>query len=103
MRRNFEKKVGILSIDIDGNDYWIWKEINTIDPSIVIIEYNARLGKDKTYVVPYEKNFEKSKKNHSMIYYGASIQALVKLLRKKDMHLFAIKQATMLCKKRIIK
>jgi hypothetical protein len=80
---NFKKNVGILSIDIDGNDYWIWKEINVIDPSIVIIEYNARLGKEKTYVVPYEKNFQREKKHYSMIYYGASIQALIKLAKEK--------------------
>ena len=44
----FKKQVGILSIDIDGNDYWIWNEINVIEPSIVIIEYNSRLGKEKS-------------------------------------------------------
>lgn len=80
---NFEKKVGILSIDIDGNDYWVWKEIYAIDPSIVIIEYNARLGKKKTYVVPYDKNFERKRGHHTMIYYGASIQALVKMGEEK--------------------
>ena len=80
---NFEKNVGILSVDIDGNDYWVWKEINAIDPSIVIIEYNARLGTEKNYVVPYDKNFERKKKHHSMIYYGASIKALIKLGKEK--------------------
>ena len=33
------KEIGLLSIDIDGNDYWIWNEINAIDPAIVVIEY----------------------------------------------------------------
>ena len=41
------KKIGILSIDIDGNDYWVWKEINVIDPLIVIVEYNSTFGFEK--------------------------------------------------------
>ena len=57
----FDKKIGLLSIDIDGNDYWVWQGIDTMEPSIVIIEYNSRLGIEKSYVVPYEKNFERKK------------------------------------------
>lgn len=76
---NFEKRVGLLSIDIDGNDYWIWKEIEIVDPSIVIIEYNARFGKEKSCTVPYEKGFSRRDKHYSMIYYGASLKALIKL------------------------
>ena len=59
------------------------KKINVFDPSIVIIEYNARLGKEKPYVVPYEEKFTRNEKHYSMIYYGASINALVKLGIKK--------------------
>ena len=82
---HFKKKIGLLSIDIDGNDYWVWKEINDFNPSIVVIEYNARFGKEKTFVVPYQKNFERRKIHHSGIYYGASIQALIKLGKEKDL------------------
>jgi len=83
----FKKKVGLLSIDIDGNDYWVWKEINVIEPSIVIIEYNSRLGIEKPYVVPYEKNFLRKKASTSMVYYGASLQALAKLGKEKGYEL----------------
>src|SRR5690242_617082 len=38
--------IGILSIDIDGNDYWIWKEIQCVRPRIVIVEFNNLFGKD---------------------------------------------------------
>lgn len=34
-------EIGILSIDIDGNDYWVWKEINVVNPVLVIVEYNS--------------------------------------------------------------
>ena len=79
----FKKQVGILSIDIDGNDYWIWNEINVIEPSIVIVEYNSRLGNEKSYVVPYDSNFERKAAHYSMIYYGASLKALLKLATQK--------------------
>ena len=38
------RKIGILSIDVDGNDYWIWENITYVDPIIVIIEFNSNFG-----------------------------------------------------------
>ena len=78
-----QKNIGLLSIDIDGNDYWVWKAISTIDPSIVVIEYNSILGNSKNYTVPYSKNFERNKAHYSNLYYGASLPALVKLGKEK--------------------
>lgn len=75
--------IGILSIDIDGNDYWIWNAIDAINPAVVIIEYNARFGKDMSVTVPYDSDFIRSQKHHSMIYFGASIRALCALATKK--------------------
>ena len=76
-------KIGLLSIDIDGNDYWIWKAIKIIDPSIVVIEYNARFGSKESKVIPYEESFDRTKTNMGNIYYGASLTALNKLGKKK--------------------
>jgi hypothetical protein len=76
-------ELGILSIDIDGNDYWIWQSINTIKPAIVIIEYNFRFGMQKAVTVPYDENFVRSKAHYSMIYYGASLKALYLLAQQK--------------------
>ena len=78
-----QKNIGLLSIDIDGNDYWVWKAITTIDPSIVVIEYNSILGNSKNYTVPYSKNFERNRAHYSNLYYGASLPALVKLGKEK--------------------
>tara|TARA_Y100001958_G_C21229005_1_gene554542 strand:+ start:754 stop:1641 length:888 start_codon:yes stop_codon:yes gene_type:complete len=78
-----QKNIGLLSIDIDGNDYWVWKAITTIDPSIVVIEYNSILGSSKNYTVPYSKNFERNRAHYSNLYYGASLPALVKLGKEK--------------------
>ena len=81
---NGDREVGLLSIDVDGNDYWIWKAINGIIPKIVVIEYNARLGKKKSIVTPYKKDFNRIKEHHSSIYFGASLMAIYKLAREKN-------------------
>ena len=39
----FKGDIGLLSIDIDGNDYWIWEAIKVVNPRIVICEYNSIL------------------------------------------------------------
>ena len=81
---NGDREVGFLSIDVDGNDYWIWKAINGIIPKIVVIEYNARLGKKKSIVTPYKKDFNRIKEHHSSIYFGASLIAIYKLAKEKN-------------------
>lgn len=78
-----EGEIGLLSIDIDGNDYWVWQAINTINPAIVIIEYNFRFGKTRAVTVPYHENFIRSDAHYSMIYYGASLKALYLLAQQK--------------------
>jgi hypothetical protein len=85
---NFIGEIGILSIDIDGNDYWIWEEINAVDPLIVIIEYNHRFGSTKKCTIPYDADFVRSNAHYSNIYYGASLNALVSLGAKKGYKLF---------------
>jgi hypothetical protein len=79
LKKNNISQLGLLSIDVDGVDYWIWKELTVIDPEILVIEYNARMGFEQSIVVPYEDNFERLKKHHSSIYFGASLNALYKL------------------------
>jgi hypothetical protein len=75
--------IGLLSIDVDGNDYWIWENINCISPRIVVVEYNARFGNQRTVAVPYDPNFMRGAAHYSMIYYGASLAALAFLAEKK--------------------
>jgi hypothetical protein len=75
--------IGLLSIDVDGNDYWIWEAIDIINPIIVIVEYNHRFGVEKAVTIPYDDQFDRSKAHHSMIYFGASLRALHILARKK--------------------
>ena len=77
-------EIGLLSVDIDGNDYWVWEAIDVIIPAIVIVEYNHRFGKEKSVTVPYAADFIRECAHHSMIYYGASLRALVNLGKRKN-------------------
>ena len=78
--KNNNDRLGILSIDIDGNDYWILKEIYSfVKPEIIITEYNASFL-DKSISVPYHDNFERHLFHKSGFYHGASINAFYKLL-----------------------
>ena len=79
----FEKEVGLLSIDIDGNDYWVWKAINCIEPVIVIVEYNSLFGKNTQWTVPYDPGFIRKEKHPSGLYFGASLGAFVELGKEK--------------------
>ncbi|GAA6621803.1 hypothetical protein [Scytonema sp. NUACC26] len=75
-------EIGLLSIDIDGNDYWVWEAINVINPVIVVVEYNYRFS-DRAVTIPYSEDFERAKTHHSMIYFGASLKALCLLAKRK--------------------
>ncbi len=76
-------EIGLLSIDVDGNDYWIWEAIDAVNPALVVVEYNARFGAGRAVTVPYDAAFVRSTAHHSMIYYGASLAAFVALGRRK--------------------
>jgi hypothetical protein len=76
-------EIGILSVDIDGMDYWIWEKISVVYPSIVIVEYNSLFGPERSVTVPYDGGFIRHKVHYSGIYYGASLKAFVQLGRRK--------------------
>jgi hypothetical protein len=80
---NFKGKIGILSIDAGGMDYWIWKAMNVVDPDIVICEYNAVFGDLHAIVVPYQNNFESREAHYSGLYWGASTRAFELLALEK--------------------
>lgn len=79
----FTGDIGLLSIDIDGNDYWVWEAIDAVSPCIVVCEYNSIYGYDKKVTVPYREDFLRHKAHYSYLYFGASIGALIELGRKK--------------------
>jgi len=79
----FTGEIGLLSIDIDGNDYWVWEKIDIIDPAIVIMEYNSIFGPDLAVTVPYDPQFVRHRAHFSGQFWGASLPALTLLAERK--------------------
>ena len=78
----FAEDLDLLSIDIDGNDYWVWQAISVAAPTIVIVEYNSVFGPHVRCSIPYRPDFRRDEAHHSNLYYGASVGAFELLGRE---------------------
>jgi len=72
-------ELDFLSIDIDGNDYWVWKALSSYRPRAVVIEYNAFFGPEARWVMRYNPDHVW---NRQGTYYGASLKSLELLGRE---------------------
>ncbi|OAV73463.1 hypothetical protein Barb6_00220 [Bacteroidales bacterium Barb6] len=54
----FTGEIDLLSIDIDRNDYYIWKNIRSINPRVVIVEYNGKFPPPCSYIMKYDENHQ---------------------------------------------
>jgi len=81
LKYNVPEKFDLLSIDIDSNDYWVWKAIERYRPRVVVIEYNSSLGFENSLTIKYDPNYWW---NDNTNYYGASLKALMKLGKLKN-------------------
>lgn len=75
--------IDLLSLDIDGMDYWVWKAISVIDPQVVICETHNPIPATEALTVPYDANFVFQSENHR----GASLAAMCKLGNQKGYRL----------------
>ena len=82
-RHGFAGEIGLLSVDIDGNDYWVWKAIDAVQPIIVIVEYNSLFGAERAVAIPYDPAFDRADAHHSNLYWGCSIGALKRVADEK--------------------
>jgi hypothetical protein len=80
----YSGEIGLLSIDIDGNDYWIWDAISVAEPQVVIIETHNEFGLNNI-VVPYDADYSYPGKHP--LYHGASPVAMTNLANKKGYRL----------------
>jgi hypothetical protein len=86
----FSGEIDLLSIDMDGVDYWIWKAIDCVQPRVVVVEYQDIIGPEKSLTVPYDPNFKRRdfEVNRSAANYcGASLPAFIKVAREKGYRL----------------
>ena len=81
-RHGIPRYFDLLSIDINGNDFWVWKAIDGFyfRPRVVVIEYNAALGPNRFCTIPYDPDFQWDRRSD---YFGASLSALESLGRSK--------------------
>ena len=89
---DFAGEVDLLSIDIDGMDYWVWGALSAATPRLVIVEYNALFGLDRAVTVPYDAAFDRSRLSGVLRkrYFGASLPAFVRLGHEKGYRLVTV-------------
>jgi hypothetical protein len=79
------KDFDILSIDIDGNDFWIWKSLKNYNPKLVVVEYNSNYNSEDSLVIEYDRNHRFGMDN----YYSATVEAFNRLADEKGYSLVA--------------
>jgi hypothetical protein len=77
----FKNDCNLLSIDIDGNDFWVLKNIELSHVDIVVAEYNPLFGSNLSLTVPQDDNFDRNR--FKKIFYGASLTAIIELMQSK--------------------
>lgn len=86
-------EIGLLSVDIDGNDYWVWKAITVVEAAIVVVEYNSLFGNERAITIPYRPDFSRGSAHYSSLYFGASLPALCDLAQSKGYTFVGCNQA----------
>lgn len=83
----FAGEVDLLSVDLDGVDYWIWEAIEVVRPRVVALEIQCLWGAQISVSVPYRRDFQSALVEGFGIYSGASLSAFVKLGKRKGYRL----------------
>ena len=84
-------EIDILSLDIDGNDYWIWQRLDACSPRIVVLEFNPAFGPERAVTVQYDPAFYRPTfKDVRRQFYGASLTAFERLGHEKGYRLVLV-------------
>ena len=86
----FAGDIDLLSLDLDGMDYWIWKALTAVVPRAVILEFNPVWGPHLSVSVPYKADFRFDYFSKRPYYCGASLAAWAKLCREKRYRLVGV-------------
>lgn len=87
-QHGFTSEVDLLSVDVDGNDYWVWQALTACSGRVVVLEYNSMFGPERAVTIPYDPTF--NRRDHRFCYFGASLAALTKLSASKGYRLVAV-------------
>ncbi len=91
-KNGFKDEIDLFSLDIDSNDYWIFKALEVIKPRVLLLEFNHFWRNGEAVTIPYQSNFEEFNeiRQKNPDYFGASLPAFVKLAKKKGYRLVAL-------------
>jgi len=89
--QGFAGDIDLLSLDIDGNDYWVWKALTVVRPRVVVLEFNASCGPEVAATMSYNPDY-RWEYDGSPNRFGASLSAFVKLGSAKGYRLIGIQQ-----------
>jgi hypothetical protein len=84
--------IDLLSLDLDGVDYWVWEALDVVRPRVVIAEIQCIWGNERAVTVPYRQEFRAGFIDKFGVYSGASLPAFVKLARKKGYRLVGVQR-----------
>jgi hypothetical protein len=88
MENEITGEIDLLSLDVDGQEYWILKNVGVISPRVIVVEYLDILGPEKAVTVPYKPDFNRFDLHPD--FFGASLPAFVKLCREKGYRLVGV-------------
>lgn len=88
-QHGFTGPVDLLSLDLDGNDYWILNALTNVDPRVIVVEFNAACGPDQSVSMSYVADY---RLDLTVQPYrcGASLPAFVKLLKGRGYRLVGV-------------
>jgi hypothetical protein len=81
----YEGEIDLLTVDMDGIDYWVWKALDAVRPRVVLVEYQPWFGPDEPYTVKNIKGYRYDPAKPG--YVGCSLAAYVNLAREKGYRL----------------
>jgi hypothetical protein len=93
MSANYIGQPDIVSIDLDGQDYWILEQMDLTGVSVVVCEYNAIFGPRSTVSVEHVEGFVRASEGFARLLYGASLQAFNFLLTGRGFRLVGTNSA----------
>lgn len=76
-------RVDVLSIDIDGNDYWVLEAADLDSIPVVVCEYNPIYGAEMACTIKRQDSYDRAEGHFSWLHYGMSIRAAVTLMARK--------------------
>ena len=81
---NFNINLDLFSIDIDGLDFWVIKNLPANFAKICIAEYNPLFGSENEISVPNIENFNRTKYHYSNLCWGVSLKGLISIMNEKN-------------------